>query len=139
MDGITMYEIVLFALLIWREDRGGDLASKYAVAWSVRNRVLHPSWWGADWVSVILKPFQYSCFNHDDPNAVLFPFPQDTSWQACLKIAQEVYAGQGMDPTGGSTHYFDRSLDNHPPKWSTDASMQHAMDAGRLHFFRKVA
>jgi N-acetylmuramoyl-L-alanine amidase len=137
MNPSQMYELVLLALCNWREARGEPIDAKMAQAWTVRNRALHPSWWGHDWVSVILKPFQYSSFNANDPNASKMPGMEDTSWTDCLSVANEVYAGTGTDPTSGCSHYFDKSLDLHPPVWATDGSMVHVTDIGSFRFYRR--
>lgn len=129
------YKVILLALCVWREARGEIVAAKYAVAFSIRNRVLHPSWWGDSWESVILKPFQYSSFNAKDPNAVKFPVPADTSWQASVAAALAAFNSTCPDPTEGSTHYFDRSLDASPPEWTVE--MIHVIDIGNLRFFRR--
>lgn len=143
MDAISTpqqcFEIALLALCIWREARGEPLDAKQAVAWAIRNRVTNPSWWGNSWQSVILKPWQFSSFNAGDPNAVKWPQETDSSWQASLGFANDVWHGTGVDPTGGATHYFDNSLDNHPPGWATDGSMQHCADIGALRFYRRTA
>ena len=144
MNPSQMYELVLLALCNWREARGESVDAKLAQAWTVRNRTLHPSWWGHDWVSVILKPFQYSSFNATDPNASKMPGMEDTSWADCLKVAEQVYNftgpvyGDPGDPTAGSTHYFDKSLDLHPPVWATDGSMVHVTDIGSFRFYRRA-
>jgi N-acetylmuramoyl-L-alanine amidase len=132
------YELILLALTIWREARGEVLDAKRGVACCVANRVAKPSWWGQDWVTVILKPFQFSSFNHDDPNAVKWPQQNDTSWLASLEIADEVYNGHTQDVTAGCTHYFDKSLDTHTPTWATDGSMVHVTDLGNLRFYRRA-
>ncbi len=134
-----VYEVFLLALVIWREARGEILAAKYGVAWVVMNRTKHPGWWGGpSTVSVILKPFQFSSFNHNDPNATRWPSPLDTSWEASLQIAADMYAGQGQDPTSGAVYYFDRSLDNNPPVWAIDGSTVHTADIGNLHFYARA-
>ena len=130
------YELILLALCNWREARGQIWDAKRGQAWSVRNRVLNPTWWGTDWVSVITKPFQYSSFNANDPNAVKWPLATDTAWEACLAAATEAYAGTGDDPVSRATHYFDRSLDNDPPSWARDASMVHVLNLGDFRFWR---
>lgn len=130
------YDVVLLALCIWREARGEPIDAKRGVAWVVRNRVEHPSWWGKDWNSVILKPWQFSSFNSTDANAVKWPSPLDTAWQASLEAAREVFAGDGADPTGGATHYHDDSLDAEPPAWARDGSLTPTVRLGRLRFFR---
>jgi N-acetylmuramoyl-L-alanine amidase len=141
MNSSQMYEFVLLALCVWRESRGELLSTKQAVAWSIRNRVAKPCWWGHSWDGVILMPKQYSSFNHSDPNATRFPLHSDISWQESLLAAQQVYGATAAiaDPTMGATSYFDCSLDSDPPSWSYDGSNVHTVDFGRLHFYRLVA
>lgn len=138
MTAADMYDIVLLGLCVWRESRNQTRIAQIGVAWSVKNRVLKPSWWGKDYADVILKPYQYSSFNAKDPNATKLPLPTDESWQQCLEIAQDVYQGITTDPTEGSTHYFDASLDSHPPDWSTSGAMEHTLNIDELRFWRNV-
>ena len=130
------YEFILLALTVWRESRGETQDARRGVAWSIRNRVLHPGWWGGSWVGVILKPWQYSSFNAGDANAAKFPAAEDAAWDACLAAATEAYHGDGEDPTGGAVNYFDRSLDGDEPKWATDGSYAHTVNLGNLRFYR---
>ena len=37
-------------------------------AWVIRNRADNPRWWGNDITDVCLKKYQFSCWNHNDPN-----------------------------------------------------------------------
>jgi N-acetylmuramoyl-L-alanine amidase len=137
MNPPQMYDLVLLALCNWREARGESLDAKLAQAWTVRNRAMNPSWWGGpSYASVILKPYQFSSFNHNDPNASKMPTEEDSSWTECLTIANEVYSGTGTDLTSGCSHYFDKSLDSHPPSWA--AEMVHVIDIGNLRFYRKA-
>jgi spore germination cell wall hydrolase CwlJ-like protein len=132
------YEFILVALCVWREARGEPRDAKRGVAWTIRNRAMQPSWWGKDWVSVVLKPWQFSSFNADDPNVAKWPSPQDSAWLACMEAAEEALSGSGEDPTGGATHYHDASLDRNPPSWACDGSMQPTAHLGRLRFYRRV-
>lgn len=144
MNPAQMYDFVLLALVVWRESRGESLAGKQAVAWSIRNRVSNPGWWGKGWAGIILQPYQYSSFNRNDPNATHFPVSLDPSWADCLNVAQQVYTDSLTampvipDPTNGATSYFDMSLDHNPPTWSTDGGMTKTVDIGRLHFYKKA-
>jgi N-acetylmuramoyl-L-alanine amidase len=135
---MTPQEETLLALCIWREARGEMVPTKTAVAWSIRNRVEQPRWWGTSYWSVILKPWQFSCFNENDPNATLWPTETDPSWLDSLAVANAVIVNPPLspDPTGGAVSYFDVSLDNDPPSWATDGSMVKSFDSGRLHFYK---
>lgn len=138
MNGPEMYEVVLLGLCTWREAQNQPKAAQIGQAWSVRNRVERPNFWdwGNSYASVILKPWQYSSFNHNDPNAVKVPFDTDESWQQCLGVALDVYQGLLNDPTAGCTHYYDKSLDAHPPEWATNGKMDHIIDLGAFRFFK---
>jgi hypothetical protein len=89
------WNLSLLALCGWREARNQGRLGMTAVCWSVRNRVSHPAihWWGQSWPGVILHPYQYSSFNHDDPNALLLPSDpaSDSSWADALQAAENVY------------------------------------------------
>lgn len=143
MTGADMYDVVLLALCCWREAQNQPKIAQTGQAWSVRNRVDaphpvgHPLWWGDGYAGVILRPYQYSSFNRNDPNAVKMPFQGDVAWQQCLEVAQDVYQGLVPDPASGSTHYYDSSLDSHPPTWATDGSMEHVTDLGQFRFWKR--
>jgi hypothetical protein len=86
-------------------------------------------------------PWQYSSFNHNDPNATKWPMETDNSWQECLSVAADIGSDTPSiaDPTGGATSYFDMSLDLNPPKWAEDGSQVKTCDYGRLHFYAVAA
>src|SRR3954466_6844553 len=128
------YSKILLALCLWREARNQQEDAIRAVAWSIRNRVSHPTWWGKSWVDVITHPFQYSSFNKGDPNATKFPTSLDLKMPLCVAIAWEVFDAKEGDPTGGAVSYFDKSLDSNPPNWA--ASATHTCDIGDFRFFR---
>jgi hypothetical protein len=73
--GPTRDPIVAFVggLCAYREARGETAATQFAQACSVCNRVMQPCWWGTDVITVVLKPFQYSSFNFNDPNNLVWP------------------------------------------------------------------
>lgn len=134
-------ELALLALVTWREARGEVLFTKQAVAWSIRNRVLKPGWWGHSWWSVILMPYQYSSFNRTDPEATKWPVAVDPSWEEALLVASQVYTSDLsaspviLDPTGGAHSYFDESMDAHPPSWALDGHMKKVCEFGRMRFY----
>jgi N-acetylmuramoyl-L-alanine amidase len=131
------YDLFLMALCVWREARGEPMEAKRAVGWVIRNRADKPGWWGGPSIaSVVLHPYQFSSFNHNDPNSTKMPAPQDPSWIASLMAAQEAFAKSTSDPTGGAVDYYDKSMDSNPPPWATDGALVHACDLGSFHFFK---
>lgn len=110
------WELSLLALCVWREGRNQPFRGLRGIAWSVRNRVEHPSWWGKSYSEVITKRWQFSSFNEGDPNALQFPV-DDPAWSSCLQAAEDVYGGIIADPTGGATHYYNPAAVKATPKW----------------------
>ena len=128
------YEFGLLPLAIWREARNQGYQGMLAVAWSIKNRVIKPCWWGVSFPTVILKKWQYSSFNWNDPNDVQFPKGNEPDWQDALRAATDVFTNSVPDPTMGADSYFDKSLDSNPPDWSKTAV--HTCDIGAFHFYR---
>lgn len=108
--------LYLTALCAWREARGTSDEAITGVLCTIRNRVRNPRWWGTDWASVVLKPYQFSSFNADDPNAHKIPAADDKIFSRILDLTALVIMGQLADPTGGATHYHDPSKPN--PPWA---------------------
>ncbi len=128
------WEQNLLALVVWREASNQTVDAKLAVAWSIRNRVLAPGWWGTDWTTVITKRWQYSSMTApNDPNLIRWPIPTDTSWQASLIAAEEAYTGSVADPTGGAQSYY--SVDIPPPNWTSE--MTFTVQIGAMRFYRR--
>ena len=135
----------VLARTLWGEARGETLAGMVAVAWSIRNRVemdLHndgkPDWWGEGYAGVCLKPYQFSCWNKNDPN---FPFlsgakPIPVSEMAkAFMVATAVMDGAYPDPTGGATHYYATTMPK-APAWAAKAKQ--TLKLGHHVFFKDV-
>lgn len=123
------------ALLIG-EAEGEPEAGQEAILWVVRNRAAHPGWWGETAYQVMLWPHQFSCFWTDYIRRYRamerFALHRDTPWARQVKGWYEriLEAGgeQGvlaLDPTFGSTHYFNPAVVD--PAW-----------AGRLHWTVRI-
>ena len=131
----------ILARTLWGEARGESLAGQIAVAWTIRNRVFDgkaKSWWGEGYAGVCLKPWQFSCWNKNDPNYAYLsgakPIPAAQYAQA-LKAADQVMAGSVPDPTGGATHYYATTMPK-PPTWAKGA--ENTLMLGRHKFFKNV-
>jgi len=130
-------DIAMLALLLFREARGESYEAKVAVGCTVRNRTLHPSWYGKTYFEIITKKAQFTSIHPPDgifdPNLVVYPDPHDSTWKDCVLVAFDVIVGNVADPTGGALFYFDKSADKNPPPWAT--SYVHSADIGNFHFY----
>jgi spore germination cell wall hydrolase CwlJ-like protein len=131
----------ILARTLWGEARGESLAGQIAVAWTIRNRVNDGkarSWWGEGYAGVCQKPYQFSCWNKNDPNfaylsgAKMIPFRELAQAQIA---ADQVMAGKVPDPTGGATHYYATTMPK-PPMWAKDAKK--TLELGHHVFFKDV-
>jgi hypothetical protein len=122
-------DLDIMALTVWAESRGEGFKGQAAVAWVIRNRWEHPRWWsrnreqwetprwwsqGRTWIpddtiaAVCLDPWQFSCWNPNDPNRARLENPktlQDGSVQAIRSICERVLHSEIPDPTDRSDHY----------------------------------
>lgn len=135
----------VLARTLWGEARGEGMAGMVAVAWSIRNRAdmdLHndgkPDWWGEGYAEVCQKPFQFSCWNKNDPNYPFLsgakPIPA-AEFVMCRLAAEQVIGGLKPDPTGGATHYYATTMPV-PPAWAAKAAQ--TIKLGHHIFFKDV-
>jgi len=137
-DARQAIDLCMLTMVLGREAGNQTQPAIRGVAWSIRNRVQRPGWWGKDWAGVIEAKWQYSSIEgpQSDPNLRKYPNLNFEPWPTCLTIAEEVYAGLGVDPTDGAVSYFDKSLDNDPPAWAKDGSLVHCCDIDAFHFYK---
>jgi spore germination cell wall hydrolase CwlJ-like protein len=131
----------ILARTLWGEARGESLAGQIAVAWTIRNRVNDgkaKSWWGEGYAGVCQKPYQFSCWNRNDPNYIYLsgakPIPFREFARARI-AADQVIAGKVPDPTGGATHYYATTMTK-PPAWARGA--KETLKLGHHVFFKDV-
>ncbi|MBI3904418.1 MAG: cell wall hydrolase [Pseudomonas fluorescens] len=134
-------DIDVLARTLWGEARGEGPAGQVAVAWTIRNRVNDgkaKSWWGEGYAGVCQAPYQFSCWNKNDPN---YPYLSGakqippSQYALVLQSAKIVVDGDTPDPTGGATHYYAKSMKT-PPKWVSGA--KRTVTIGNHVFFRDV-
>jgi spore germination cell wall hydrolase CwlJ-like protein len=112
------YQEIMLALLIWREARSEPYAGQVAVACTVRDRVVHPKWWGNDYISVITKKWQYSSIAApNDQQLILYPQAGDEKFKVCLGVASGVIAGILKHPMPSSDSYYATYIP--APDWAT--------------------
>lgn len=131
-------ELDILARTLWGEARGEGLAGMIAVGHVIQNRAKRPAWWGKDIISVCQKPWQFSCWNRDDPNyqflSGLKPIPS-AEFEKARQAASSVLEGKQIDPTGGATHYYAKSMKT-PPRWTKGAKP--TVTIGNHRFFKDV-
>jgi N-acetylmuramoyl-L-alanine amidase len=131
----------LLAACIWGEARGESRKGKIAIANVVMNRADHPRRWGNTIHSVILQPYQFSCFNPSDPNAekILDRMWEDSDSGICMLLSsmaiEEELADvtQTYDDLPGATHYHNLSVS---PSWAS--RIQFLRQIGNHKFYREI-
>ncbi len=114
-------EVHLLAATTWAEARSQGEDGMRAVAHVVVNRI-GPRF-GENLETVVLRPKQFSAWNHGDPNRPLALNPELyaqsgadlATWESAQAIAREVLTGQSADPTGGALFYHTRAV---RPSWA---------------------
>lgn len=114
------------ARTMWGEAQGEGDTGLAAVAHVVLNRVDAARWWGRDVVGVCRKPWQFSCWNSNDPvnPRVRAVTAADAIFARALEVAGQLLRLQRethdervrLDPTGGATHYHSSRIP--PPRWA---------------------
>lgn len=116
--------IDVMARTLWGEARSEGVKGIEAVAHVILNRVAIADrnggryWWGHDVTTVCQRPYQFSCWNHDDPNRarIIKLDISDIHFATAMRIARRAVYGQlGKDPTGGATHYHTLDI---MPAWA---------------------
>lgn len=104
------------ARTLYGEAKANDVTDATAIACVVMNRVELPNW-PNDVESVCLQPYQFSCWNANDPNRTrIFKATRENHWfSRCLDLAADAVDGKLNDPTTRSTHYHTPAV---KPAWS---------------------
>ena len=117
----TFHDLELVACTIYGEARGESFIGKMAVGFVILNRAKKR---GTTPGSEAIRPYQFSCWNKDDPNCKLITNPNDISgkeWRECFRAALQVLGGFDLvgckvdDLTKGATHYHTQSI---KPYWA---------------------
>jgi len=122
----TDSEDVLLARMIYGEARNCPDIEKIAIAYTAINRAKDgKAWNGRTLKEAILKPWQYSCFNQDDPNREQLKDPEaydPKAFHDCLKIAKGVLSGKYKDPVR-ATHYYNPASVKNKPNWARNSKL----------------
>lgn len=136
MDFKDLSDVELLALCVYGESRGEPYAGKCAVAHVVINRVKRKSWYGRGIKDVILKPFQFSCFNKSDPNRKkLQELADDMTLmdEQYLEIADGCIDNYIPNPIEDATHYHTKDV---IPSWKD--KMTFVVQIGNHLFYKET-
>jgi len=111
-------EIDVLARTLWGEARGEGNIGMQAVANVIMNRVAIGGWWGDSIVTVSQKPYQFSCWNKDDPNYRLITAldGEDLYFVTARRIARRAVYGALEDITSHADHYHAAGI---TPFWTS--------------------
>lgn len=123
----TRSDIAAMTATVYAEARNqGDIGME-AVANVILNRIaVNPKHWGFTPEAVCRKPWQFSCWNDDDPQSRRVKQIYDTvkengsdeSVYDAYCAVQRVLSGQSKDPTHGATHYYNPRAVKKTPDWA---------------------
>ena len=112
----------ILARTIYGEARGESISGQEAIASVILNRVAIAKsrgryWWGNTIAGVCLAPWQFSCWNKNDPNRKIIERADDADIGFCIckRIALRAVSGLLEERSSGASLYLNRSL---RPKWS---------------------
>lgn len=112
-------DILTMARTVFGEAEPHDRDDAIAIAHVICNRATLPNW-PSKIEAVCLQPFQFSCWNADNPRReMLLTLNLDTKtewWQEVVEVCWGVAGGEFPDPTSRSTHYYATYIK--APKWA---------------------
>lgn len=128
-------QIEYMARTMWGEARGEGTTGMRAVGHVIMNRVKAGIWYGATPKEVVLKKWQFSCWNKDDPNRakLLAVTSADSNFALAQSLAKAIYADTMPDITNGATNYLALGSLSKIPSWAT--KMQQVASIGNHTFY----
>lgn len=134
-------DLDVLARTLWGEARGEGFNGMVAVGWVIRNRVNDgkaKSWWGEGYVGVCQKPWQFSCWNKNDPNSAYLRGEKAipaAQFDLAIQAAKAVIDGTLPDPTGKATSYYSTSM-KVAPDWAAQGTK--TVQLGHHLFYKDV-
>lgn len=140
---LTDRDVDVLARTLYGEASNQKWEGLIAVAFVVANRAKKPKRFGEGVIGVCLKPKNFSCWNHDDPNRIriMRVTYDNVSFVRCVAAAASVLSGSVTDITGGADHYHTIKkpayAETWPPYWVP--SMTKTVTIGDHVFYREHA
>lgn len=109
-------DIDILARTIYGEARGETKAGQIAVGLVIINRYKSRKWFaGRTIADTCLKPWQFSCWNANDPNCGKIRQLNDSILGPYWKLAEQLINNEYQDVTNGATHYHTKKI---KPAWA---------------------
>lgn len=128
-------DIDTLARTLYGEADANNGVDARAIANVIMNRTKHTNW-PQSVREVCLQPWQFSCWNTNDPNRARILAAEGPWFDRCKEIATEVYNGGAVyDQTKGATHYYASYVKK--PKWAKGKHPVYSVvhKTGSYHFF----
>lgn len=133
-------DIDTLARTLYGEAEAGNGIDARAIACVIMNRTRYPIW--PDSIrEVCLQPWQFSCWNQNDPNRDRILKASGEWFERCKDIAKDAIDGAIVyDQTKGSTHYYATYVKK--PKWAKGKtpvySVRHKKENSEHLFFNNI-
>lgn len=127
------FDIELGTMTAFMESSGENAAGQRAVCHVLANR-LTDGRWGNTLASVVLWPFQFSCWLNDDPNRHRMAVVPDTNpiLVTIKSYLQAALDGSDSDITQGAMWYFNPKLA--APSWTNKLTL--IGQFGSMNYYR---
>lgn len=116
------HDLDIASKTLWGEARGEPIEGQTAVAWVLRNRSERGAFAGKIATTpgaiayVCQAPWQFSCWNSDDPNCAKMMVLKPAELAKQIDIVARALEGLDVDPTHGADHYYANSIA--APSWT---------------------
>lgn len=129
-----------YALTVYGEASNQNTASRRAIAWIIRNRLIKKKW-GNSYKKIVARPSQFNCWSIKDPNFERLQHPgrdgslsDKIAWEECKKIITEVHNADEKDnPIPGVCNYFSGEPN---PKIPWEKNYFDLPDVPHFHFVK---
>ena len=130
----TKRDLDILARTLYGEAEAGNRDDAIAIACVIINRVNNVRWPDSP-AEVCLQPWQFSCWNQNDPNRQRILKARGEWFNACTEIAADAISGTLSDITNGATHYYETGIAK--PKWAKGHKPSYAVmhRGGTKHAF----
>lgn len=126
-------DMEVLAKTIFGEARGESEEGQTAVACCIINRFKAKKWFSGQTIAeTCLKPWQFSCWNKNDPNRRKLDC---LSFSVYSKYFSIIEKAEGKDITNGATHYYAPAVVS-CPKWAK--GKEPCAKIGNHLFFKEI-